>query len=690
MADDQKETNSKLTEVNRKLTEISSKLGNVTDATNENTKEQKKRGPRGPYAKDGAKTAERTADAAEKTAEEAKKEGKKSSSKESRERALLGQSQKQYEETVKQREIAKEAKKEMTEIGSSIKGDAKNNKQYQEAEKKFNKEQSKAQKLEGRRNLLSRFKDTKGEKGTGAAVKEVGGTAIEGIGKTFKSIGGFLGKFSKIFALLVIPALVLLVNSPAWDWLQDFAKSIVKFFSSEGPLGSFLKPILEFFGVGGAFGGVMTGIQVGFGTLVAGLAAAVVFAPFKVMGGIAKLGLFIGKKLFGLVTSVTKALLPKKAVASATKGAAKGVARATKGVAGATKGVAAAAPAGGSASKSPKVPKAPAPAGGSSSKPPKVPKAPKAPKINPAKTLAKISSKFGNIGKLLKIVGKAVPGLGLLLAGAEGISILMSDASKEEKIKQLSGLLGGTMAAAVMGFGGAALGTLMLPGIGTVAGGAIGTIAGYFGGDYVGQKLAGWMLGDEVEKDLTPKPAASAGAAAKAPAGSPMQKMGIAEGSMAASGMDLGDSADDISTSRAGKRRAKSGMLGGRRVGISASDIGVRDAKRSAAGRIRGARRSVRRDEMMAAGQLEMDDFGSPNFDEVGNVSVEKRIQNAKRITDNEAAAKKTAPPPNIISAPTTVNNTNPTSNNTSNSPSLKPSGSAGIYAGSMTNAGFM
>jgi len=90
---------------------------------------------------------------------------------------------------------------------------------------------------------------------------------------------------------------------------------------------------------------------------------------------------------------------------------------------------------------------------------------------------------------------------------------------------------------------------------------------------------------------------------------------------------------------------------------------------------------------MMGAGQLEMDDFGGPGLD---TLSPEKRIANAKRITDNEAAAKKNAPPPNIISAPTTVNNTNPTSNNTSNSPSLKPSGSAGIYAGSMTNAGFM
>ena len=657
MADDQKETNSKLTEVNRKLTEISSKLGNVTDATNENTKEQKKRGPRGPYAKDGAKTAERTADAAEKTAEEAKKEGKKSSSKESRERALLGQSQKQYEETVKQREIAAEAKKEMANIGSTIKGDAKNNKQYQESEKKFNKEQSKAQKLEGRRNLLSRFKDTKEKGGTGAAVKELGGTAMEGIGKTFKGIGGFLGKFSKIFALLVIPALVLLVNSPAWDWLKDFAISIVKFFSDEGPLGSFLKPILEFFGVGGSFDGVMTGIQVGFATLVAGLAAAVVFAPFKVMGGIANIGLFIGKKLFNLVKSVTKALLPKKAVASATKGATKGAAGAPakKAVSSATKGATKGAATKGATKGAAR---AAAPTGGSTSKPPKVPKTPKAPtpKMNSAKALLKIGSKFKNIGKLLKIVGKGVPGLGLLLASAEGISILMSDASKEEKIKQLSGLLGGTMAASVLGFGGAALGTLIMPGIGTAVGGVLGGIGGYFGGDYVGQKLAGWMLGDDVEKDLTPKPAASAGAAAKSPAGSPMQKMGIAGGSMAASGMDLGDAADDISTSRAGKRRAKSGMLGGRRVGIGAS----------AARRIRGA------------GQLEMDDFGGPGLN---TLSPEKRIANARSITASGAPGGRAAPPPNIVSAPTQINHSKPTSNNTSNSPSLKPSGSAGAMA---------
>ena len=63
---------------------------------------------------------------------------------------------------------------------------------------------------------------------------------------------------------------------------------------------------------------------------------------------------------------------------------------------------------------------------------------------------------------------------------------------------------------------------------------------------------------------------------------------------------------------------------------------------------------------------------------------------NEKRAALDEQIKAAQTPPPNIVSAPTTVNNTNPTSNNTSNSPSLKPAGSSGTYAGSMTNAGFM
>ena len=216
------------------------------------------------------------------------------------ERKLLGQSEKQYEAMLQQRSVTEASKKAMDDIEAVLGEDAKNNKQFQDAQKRYNKEQAKAQKLESRRNLLSRFKDTKGEKGTGAAIGELGGTALKGIGSSFKKLNDLVGGFGKIFKLLVIPALVLLVNSPAWPWLKSFVSDIIHLFSEKGPIGSSLKPILDFFGAGGALGGIMTGLAL----LATGLTAAVVFKPFKVMGGIANLGKFLGKKLFNIVSGI--------------------------------------------------------------------------------------------------------------------------------------------------------------------------------------------------------------------------------------------------------------------------------------------------------------------------------------------------------------------------------------------------
>ena len=122
------------------------------------------------------------------------------------ERRLLGQSEKQYDAMLKQRKVTEEAKKEMQDIEAVLGEDAKNNRQYQEAQKTFNKQQQKAQKLEARRSLLTRFKDTKEEKGTGAAVGELGGTALEGLKKTFAPMKGIFDKFGGIFKLLILPA----------------------------------------------------------------------------------------------------------------------------------------------------------------------------------------------------------------------------------------------------------------------------------------------------------------------------------------------------------------------------------------------------------------------------------------------------------------------------------------------------
>ena len=96
---------------------------------------------------------------------------------------------------LKQRKVTEEAKKEMQDIEAILGEDAKNNKQYQDAQKKYNKEQLKSQKLERKRSLFQRFKDTKEEKGTGAAVGQLGKTAGEGALKGLKGVFGFIKRF---------------------------------------------------------------------------------------------------------------------------------------------------------------------------------------------------------------------------------------------------------------------------------------------------------------------------------------------------------------------------------------------------------------------------------------------------------------------------------------------------------------
>jgi hypothetical protein len=240
----------------------------------------------GTFSESGMKKLE----ALQKKAEEANKLQLK---RENIERKLLGQSEKQYDAMLKQRKVTEESKKAMEDIEAVLGEDAKNNKQYQDAQKRYNKEQAKSQKLESRRNLLSRFKDTKGEKGTGAAVKELGGTAIEGIGKTFKKIGGILGRFGKVFSILVIPALVLLVNSPVWGMLKENIKKLISWASSDD---NFL------FGKNG----VLKLLVDKFGALEVGIAAVLGFFTLKFLGFAGIKAIFVGMKAAGV--TIVKAL----------------------------------------------------------------------------------------------------------------------------------------------------------------------------------------------------------------------------------------------------------------------------------------------------------------------------------------------------------------------------------------------
>ena len=216
------------------------------------------------------------------------------------ERKLLGQSEKQYEATLAQRKVAEDAKKKLDDMKGILGDSAESNEKYQKAKAKFDKEEAKTKKLEGRRNLLSRFKETKGEAGTGAAVKELGGTALKGIGKTFKKIGGFLGQFSKIFSILVIPALVLLVNSPAWGMLKEGIKNLIDYLSSDD---NFL------FGKNG----IIKKLRDKFGDLNVGIAGVLGLLTLKFLGFSGLKAAFLSLKFV-----VTKALIP---IVIAIKGA---------------------------------------------------------------------------------------------------------------------------------------------------------------------------------------------------------------------------------------------------------------------------------------------------------------------------------------------------------------------------------
>ncbi|MCF8491354.1 MAG: phage tail tape measure protein [Rhodospirillum sp.] len=83
-----------------------------------------------------------------------------------------------------------------------------------------------------------------------------------------------------------------------------------------------------------------------------------------------------------------------------------------------------------------------------------------------------------------KGLGRRLPVLGTVLAAGQMADAAMSGDGKT--MAQTAGGLGGGM---VLGAGGAALGTMILPGIGTVVGGGLGYMAGEIGGSELGGEL---------------------------------------------------------------------------------------------------------------------------------------------------------------------------------------------------------
>jgi hypothetical protein len=172
----------------------------------------------------------------------------------------------------------------------------------------------------------------------------------------------------------------------------------------------------------------------------------------------------------------------------------------------------------------PKVPGAPTPpkppAVATPPKPPAVATPPKPPAVvkppatvkppTPAAGGGGVVDKFKHLSKfpLLKKAATKIPLLGPLLSGAFAVQLLLSDASKEEKIKGIGGLLGGGLGAVGFGAVGTALGTVV-PGPGNILGGLIGSAIGFFGGEWAGKKLAGFLMGDMVEDEKPKVPGGS-------------------------------------------------------------------------------------------------------------------------------------------------------------------------------------
>ena len=101
--------------------------------------------------------------------------------------------------------------------------------------------------------------------------------------------------------------------------------------------------------------------------------------------------------------------------------------------------------------------------------------------------------------KLLAIARKA-PFLLPFIAGGQALEIFNNpNNTHDDKVEGIGGILGGTGASLALGKLGALLGTMALPGWGTVSGAILGATGGYFVGEEAGRMLARFMMGEAPE-----------------------------------------------------------------------------------------------------------------------------------------------------------------------------------------------
>jgi len=119
--------------------------------------------------------------------------------------------------------------------------------------------------------------------------------------------------------------------------------------------------------------------------------------------------------------------------------------------------------------------------------------------------MAAAAVKYPKLLKFAKFI-RGVPGLAPLAAGVEGILVATDDEMPpEEKKKELARILGGALGGAGGAKLGGILGSLALPGIGTIAGALAGGVGGYFLGGAISKKIAGALL-ESPSNESTPLP----------------------------------------------------------------------------------------------------------------------------------------------------------------------------------------
>lgn len=127
-----------------------------------------------------------------------------------------------------------------------------------------------------------------------------------------------------------------------------------------------------------------------------------------------------------------------------------------------------------------------------------------------AKADAKLAGK-GKVGKGLSktgsfimgklgALGKRIPILGQLLSAGTIAAIIAGDDPRDVKIQKVAEALGGLGGGTLGAIAGSALGTMIFPGVGTVAGGLLGG----FGGAFFGEEIAGALAKAIMGKPETP------------------------------------------------------------------------------------------------------------------------------------------------------------------------------------------